>query len=382
MHRSSSVLLLGLFAASAALQAAAACSNNPTAPNGQDSGPPVVGEDSGADVQVPPSQESCFGPLPVMTVTGPDGGQVAPDWSCYDAGAAFLFRHAEFHPDPMDTDAGDDAGDAGDAAVDAADSASPVDASPPVDSSVPPDGSTTTDAGANTYVLHLTDFVSNAPAAGATVSLFWGPSSLAPIAFTGLVDDAGLMFFPPPPAGEQIFTYHVYPDAGQASFYWLAAVLVAPPGQTNYNSITTASDTELLTSVLGSESANAQLATLVTGADDCEDHDVRGAQFQIVYASSGQPVPTGTTPGQARTFYLQNNLPNAQCTFTTNQGGRSVWSMINGPVDTTGQYKIQLIGRMTESQTTPAVLAEYPVESYPGTTTVLRSGRFNTSPPN
>ena len=79
------------------------------------------------------------------------------------------------------------------------------------------------------------------------MSLFWGPSSLAPIAFTGLVNDAGLMFFPPPPAGEQIFTYHVYPDAGQASFYWLAAVLVAPPGQTNYNSITTASDTELLT---------------------------------------------------------------------------------------------------------------------------------------
>ena len=155
-----------------------------------------------------------------------------------------------------------------------------------------------------------------------------------------------------------------------------------PPGETVSNSVSSGSLSELLTSVLGSETARADLSVLVTASEDCEDRDVTGAEFRIVYASTGQPVPTGTSPGEARAFYLQHNLPNSQCTFTTTQGGRPVWSMVNAPVDATGQYKIQFIGRMSESQAEPVVIDEYPVESYPGSMTVLRSARFNAVPPN
>jgi hypothetical protein len=387
MHRRSSVLFLGLFAVSAALQGAAACSNSATTPNGQDSGPPGNPEASTGDGNNTCTGLGlgCCGPLPVMTVLGDSGTQVEPDWSCYATGAEFLF-----HPVPMDTDGGD----GGDAATDdgaapdaGADTSPPIDATPPVDSSAadsspPPDA-----AVANDYILHLTDFVTGAPPVGANVDILWGPSRVgdgggakAAPDFSGTVDDAGLLFFKPPPSGTNLLTYEVT-GAAQSDFIWLGAIIVAPPGQLNANSVATSSRAELLTSVLGSQSPDPNLALLVTAAEDCQYRDIMGGQFTVIDTTTGQPVATGTSPGVARAFYLENNLPNTLCTYTTNNG-RSVWSMINAPVDTSGRYKIQYSGRMYASQTAPVVISEYPIESFAGASTVLRSGRINTSPPN
>jgi hypothetical protein len=399
MRWRASALFLGLFAVSAALQGAAACSNSSTpATTPEDSGAPV-GEDSSAQpdsgLKVNPLCPTSSGPVPVMTVTGPDGGQIPPDWSCYDAGAAYLL-----HPFPEDVDASDDAGDAGDAAIDSAapvDAAPPPDATPPpVDSSVPPpDSSTPEDAGAN-YMLHLTDFVSGVPPVGATVDIIWGLSSFAPgisppvaatPSFTGQVNADGILFFPAPPAGQQLLTYHVSnaaADAGQAPLYWLGIPIVAPPGATTYSSLAKSSESELLTSVLGSEMARSDLALIVSGATDCQERDVTGAQFQIVNTATGAPVASDGSPGSPVSFYTQANLPNVACTYTSNQGGRAVWAMVNGPV-TAGssiQFSIQFMGRMSASQSAPALIDSYPVESYPGASTVQRSGRLNAYPPN
>jgi hypothetical protein len=322
-----------------------------------------------------------------MTVTGPDGGQIPPDWSCYAPDAAFLIHPL---PQPAIADAGEDADDAGldaaaDTGVDAADSAPPVDSSAPVDSST--DSATAADAGQDaSYELHLTDFVSSVPPVGATVDIFWGPSTLTSVGWTGIVNADGIVYFAPP-AGQQLLSYHVWngpADAGQASEYWTGAPIVPPPGATPGNSLSTGSLSELLTSLLGSETPNAALATLVTGADDCQYRDVAGGQFQLV-DSSGTPVATGTTQGSPRAFYLQNDLPAPQCQFTTNQGGRSVWSMINAPVtqpNSPGSYKLQFIGRMTASQATPVVIDEYAIETYAGSVSVHRASRINATPPN
>jgi hypothetical protein len=387
MHRRASVLFLGLFAVAAALQGAAACTSNATSPApGQDSGQPVEAS-AGEDTGVPTG--SCTGPLPVMTVIV-DGGQVAPDWSCY-GDASFLFR-----PLPDEADGGEDASDAADASspVDAADSAPPIDASPPPqDAAPPPDASP--DAGAD-YVLKLTDFVSGAPPVNATVSIVWGTETTAPAAFTGTVNSQGLLYFPPPPPNTPILSYYVEPTSdgdagpGEAALWWVSAVVVPPPGATSFNSLTVDNLNSLTTSVLGNSKANKNLASIVTAADDCQYRDVIGGQYILIDDATNQPVPTGTGPGDARAFYLQDNLPDTECTFTTNIGGRSVWSMINAPTNVavgatsppTHTYHLQFWGRMFASQTAAVLIDSTAVESYPGTVTVVRSSRLNASPPN
>jgi hypothetical protein len=245
-------------------------------------------------------------------------------------------------------------------------------------------------------MLHLTDFVSSAPPVGATVDIIWGLSSFAPgssppvaatPSFTGQVNDNGILFFPAPPAGQQLLSYHVSngaADAGQAPLYWLGVPIVPPPGATTYNSLSTSSESALLKSVLGSEMARPDLALIVSGATDCQEHDVNGAQFQIVNTATGEPVVSDGSPGSPSSFYTQADFPNVACTYTSNQGGRAVWAMVNGPVTagSSTQYSIQFMGRMSASQSAPALIDSYPVESYPGASTVQRSGRLNAHPPN
>jgi hypothetical protein len=381
MHRRASVLFLGLFAVSAAFQGAAACNGSPATTPGEDSGFPDFPDSSNQteDTGIV-TQAGCTGLPPVMTVTGPGGTQIDPDWSCYDAGAAFLFR-------PFDEDGGDDAqadGEAvdageGDVAVEAgSDSSPPVDAAPPpADASVPDGAAQGTDA--SNYALHITDFVTSLPPVGATVNLIWGPSSLADASATGTVDDAGIVFLPPPPAGQQLLSYYVSGD-GQAPLFWLSTVIVPPPGQTAGNSISISSRSELLLGILASQQPDPSKAVIVTGAEDCQYRDVKGAQFQVIDTTTGQPVATGTNPGDPRTFYLDGALPNSACTFTSNSG-RPVWSMINAPVDVSGRYELQFLGRM-KGQPAPVLISHTAIESYAGTATVHRAFRLNTSPPN
>ncbi len=159
MVRRASVLVSGIFAVSAALQGAAACNSDDGTAVGQDSGPPT--EEAAAPVDSGPT-------IPVMTVTGPSGDQIAPDWSCYAPDASFLVR-----PRPLDIDGGDGADSDADASDDAAidtgtgvDSAlPPPDAAPPPHDASAPDAPTLADAGsdAGAYILIRSDFVSAAP---------------------------------------------------------------------------------------------------------------------------------------------------------------------------------------------------------------------------
>ena len=215
MHRRASVLFLGLFAVSAALQGAAACSNTDATPPGADSGPPPSTDSAVPDTGNPLGQ-GCSGSPPVMTVTGPSGDQIPGDWSCYGPDASFLFVPSPSSPPSPFDDGGVDADDGSDSSdAEIPDTALPppdtgtdapiVDANPPPpDSSVPPDAAPPPDAGPYTYALSLTDFLTSVPPVGATVDITWGGSSLGAKAYTGTVDDAGLLFFPTPPAGQQL----------------------------------------------------------------------------------------------------------------------------------------------------------------------------------
>jgi hypothetical protein len=377
MDRRAWVLFLGVFAIAAALQGAAACNGSSATPTedagNYDAGPPPQNQDSSTAEDTGTTGNGCNGTLPVMTVTGPDGGQIAPDWSCYADGAAFLYR-------PLIDDASDDATaeDAGvdSSAPDAAPDAGPVDAG--VDSSAP--DAAVPDASVNAYALHLVDFVSTQPPVGATVNIVWGGSSVPAAAFTGTVDDAGVVLFPAPPSGTALMSYSVT-GAVQYPYWFLSSTIVPPPGRTEGNSIATESELALVTTVLGSQKPNAALAIIISGAEDCQFRDVNGGQFQVIDTTTNAPVPTGTSAGDPRVVYLQQNLPNSECTYTTNQGGRAIWAMVNAPVDTTKRYVIQFSGRKT-AQSAPELIDSTAVETYTGSATAHRAFRLNAVPPN
>ncbi len=391
MHRRASALFLGLFAVSAALQGAAACNGSSATPSedagASDSAVSPPDDSSPSKDTGTPTTTGCTGPAPIMTVNGPDGGQIAPDWSCYVDGAAFLFRPLSH---PFVDDAATDDATADDAASEASIDAGTDAATPPLDAgpdvSAPDaeaDATAPIDAAVVDYALHLSDFVSNAPPVGATVKITWGGSSIPVAAFTGTVDDAGIVLFPPPPSGQQLMSYEVT-GSDQTNFWFLSSLIVPPtqaPGRTEGNSISTASAGVLLGAVLGSQKPTTAPAIVITGAEDCQFRDVNGGQFQIIDTTTGQAVESGTTADSPRAVYLQDNLPNPLCTFSSDQG-RAVWAMINAPVDTSKRYMLQFSGRMTDDQLMPVLIDEVPVETYPGTATAHRTSRLNTSPPN
>jgi hypothetical protein len=370
-----------LFAAAAAGEGIAACSNSTaTTPPGDDSG---VTPETGPAPDTGVNTSECSGPAPVMTVLDNSGNPVAPDWSCYQAGDGGF----------LDLDAGDDAAETGDdgGAVDSGDDGSvPPDANTP-DTSAPPDASSPdagSDASANGgNLLHVVDFSNGQAPAGASVDVVWGPLTAGTVAFTGTVDSNGLVAYPAAPAGVRVFSYHLYggPSSNlQQPVYWDSMPIVtAGNGQAEGNSVAKSTYTVLVGSVLGSEQPNPNLSSIVAGGRDCAGHEVQGMQFQIVDGDTGQPIPTGNSVGSTRALYLKNNLPNVGCTYTTNSP-RAVWAMINAPVNlgtgvTPHNYVIQTLGRMKDSDTSPVVFDQHPVESYPGGVSVLRSGRYNLS---
>src|SRR4029077_20703322 len=111
----------------------------------------------------------------------------------------------------------------------------PPDATPPPDSSAP--DAAGPDAAPYTYALQLSDFLTGAPPVGAKVDVKWEGSSLNPVAYSGTVNDAGLLYFPDPPADQKLLSYHVLGNGGESSLYWLSVVIVPPPGRTTYSSL-------------------------------------------------------------------------------------------------------------------------------------------------
>jgi hypothetical protein len=378
MRRQTSFFFFGIFAACAAAQIAACSSSSNSGQAGNDAGSDASqanNEDTGA-----PSKftAGCNGPLPVMTVRNPAGGQMAPDWSCYapDGGPAVgAYFHVEDEGDGGDagtdaaTDAGTDASDAGGTTI--------VDAGS--DSATPPnDAGQGTDASvASSYRIHITDFGSGQPPVGSLVDIFWGASSDVDAAFTGTVDDAGLVEYPVPPAETQTLSYHVRASATEAPFYYYSTTIIPPGvdtpflgnGQIEGNSVSTSTLGVLISAVFGSASRDATLGILTTAAIDCAGNDVQGAYFTLIDSATGQAVATGTGGSDPRVTYFVNGLPNSSCTYTNNIA-RGVWSMANAPVNepgTTHVYTLQMWGRMVDSDgSNGRLMSAAPIESYSG----------------
>jgi hypothetical protein len=377
MRRQTSLLFFGLFAAGAGAQVAA-CSSDDSAQPGVD-----AGSDSGeVDSSAPQCVVGCNCALPVMSVRAANGGQAPPDWSCY-TGTNFFFR-------PLDTDGGDDAAvDASDAGQDANVA---IDAG--TDSAVPPDASPPEDAGPNPYRLHIDDFSSGQPPVGSTVNIYWGQSTTpATPDFVGAVDDAGMVFFPPPPANTAYLSYRLLASSDEEPIYWQGQPIIPPgkstlylgSGQTEGNSVSTTTDETLLTSVFGSETPQRSLASLVSASIDCQGNDVEGAQMSLIDEATGAAVPVGTTSGEPRAFYFINGIPNSRCTYTNNVA-RGVWTMANAPVNEPGSthsYVLRMTGRMNEtSPATGETIAETPVELYSGGITLALPRKLTGPAPN
>jgi hypothetical protein len=375
MHRRASALVLGLFAAAGAANGVSACtSDNGSQPPGDDSG---TGPEAATTPDSGPATTGCVGPAPVMTVADTNGNQIAPDWSCYGPGDAGFLDLGDGSDDAADAN---DEGPPDASIADASDAAVVPDANPPPDAAPPPDAGVP-DSGASTYALHLIDFSTSAPAVGATVNVMWGPLTNAPIAFTGTADGNGTLFYPAPPQGTFVLSYKVS-GAGQFPLYWQSLPIISPPGQSESYTVLQTTYQVLTESILGSEKPNASLSALNTGARDCQGRDVQGAQFELIDGNTGKAVPSGTSVGSARVVYLYNNLPDALCTYTTNSP-RAVWAMVNAPVNLgpgvpAHPYTLRFLGKRFEGEA-PVVMAEYPVESYPGSITALRSGRYSPS---
>jgi len=370
MRRQTCFLFFGIFAASAVAQVVACSSNN--------GGTTQPGEDAGADVAVPTTDSGgvftpgCNGPLPVMTVRNPyDGGQMAPDWSCYADGAVGSFIRPFI---------GDDGGDA---ALDAADAAASDDAGPSSDAggdSAVTDSGTTPDASAGSYRLHITDFSSGQAPVGATVDIYWGTATLGNVAFTGTVDDAGIVDYPTPPAQTTSLSYFLHPSSTELPFYFLSAPIIPPglntallgDGQIEGYSTSAATYANLVSAVFGEgETPSTALAVVTGAAIDCQGNDVQGAQFALIDDATGNAVATGTGSSDPRATYIVNNLPNESCTYTNNIA-RGIWALANAPVNQPGSthsYSLQMSGRFTDSQTEPVVVDKFPIELYPGSIT-------------
>jgi hypothetical protein len=314
-----------------------------------------------------------------------NGTSLPPDWGCYrtDAGVVSYAR-------PFVDDAGDDA--AVDASADAGtDATTTPDAGADAGESGEDAGPDSGPVSSTDYLLHLVDFSSLQAPLGATVDLFWGGSIAgAPIAQTSAVTDSTGIITYHPPVGQLTLSYRIHPstDAGaydQEALYWYNLEIVPPgvdagtagAGQLESNSISVSTAQALITAVLGSQPPQANLATVVTAARDCQNRDVTGAQLHLIDAVTGQDVTAGTSgPAAPVAFYFLNNIPDTTCTYTNNSGGKAIWAIINAPVNQPGSthtYTLQMWGRMLP--TDPAggsLISSANVELYAGGNSVAR----------
>jgi hypothetical protein len=338
-----------------------------------------------------------------MYIYSPNGGgtSLTPDWTCYPATSTNSFDR------PFVEDAGDDASsDASDAAAADAgtDAATTPDAGPGTGEDAGTDSGTVL---STDYLLHLVDFSTLQAPVGATVDLFWGegaPNNSNPTAaiagqpvaetFMVAADAGGIIRYHPPP-GLLTLSYYIHPsnDAGaydQDPLYWYNLDVVPPGydagtagnGQLESNSISVSTDVALITSVLGSQPIQSNLAALVTAARDCAGNDVTGAQLKLIDGVTGQDVIAGASgPAAPVAFYFLNNIPDTTCSYTNNSGGKAIWAIINAPVNegagidagAAHPYVLQMYGRMTSSDpATGTLISSVPVELYPGGNSVAR----------
>jgi hypothetical protein len=224
------------------------------------------------------------------------------------------------------------------------------------------------------------------------------------VAQTSIVGADGKVTYHPP-AGQITLSYRIHPsnDAGvydQEPLYWYDLPIVpqgvnagtAGNGQLESNSITVSTETALITSILGSQPPQANLAVLVTAARDCQGNDVTGAQLKLIDGVTGQDIAAGASgPAAPVEAYFLNNIPDSTCTYTNNSGGKAIWSVLTAPVNEVSgvdagaahPYVLQMYGRRTASDpASGALISSVNVELYPGANSIARVYKLSTPAPN
>jgi hypothetical protein len=175
----------------------------------------------------------------------------------------------------------------------------------------------------------------------------------------------------------------VNPSAGPSTPKSLAAVvqydnvIPKPPAPIEGNSITVGGQQLLLSGVLGSQAPQDGTSIIVVGARDCKGRELRGGVVTLIDGATGQPVPTGKDAGQMHASYLFGGFPNEACTFTYSD--QAIWAAVNAPSNMPGNthpYTVRLTGRMHDTDTTPVVLGEKPVELWPNASIIPRVYRL------
>ena len=286
-------LLLSMMALLAALTA---CGDDDAKP-APDAG--AVSRDAAVDARVADAASllaaDCSGDLPVMKARDVLDSNIEsdPDWSCY-AGAE----------EDIDLDAGQD-------------------------------GAT------RTVTLHVAP-LPQIWFAGATVDLFFGPSTLGTPSRTGVFDaNASDLTFEVPSA---IRTVSARVHAKTGAPEGLSVVETREYGVSisstdSIEAIGLIKDSRALAIdlALGGGHEDPAKAVILASVRDCRGRPVSGAQFELIDDATNMPVPTGTAAGAVRSVYLQFALPKPTCTFTSNEQQDSGWMMVNAPVNVKGE---------------------------------------------
>ena len=220
---------------------------------------------------------------------------------------------------------------------------------------------------------------------GVTVDFFFGASTLGMAAVTRVVEpDAGAVTFDAPAMATTLCArVHARPNAGNPAFsiletheYGLSIPIDGAPIQ----GATFVRDTRAITvsHVLDGVEEDPDKALLVANISDCGGRPVTGARFELIDDETSLPVPTGSEPRATRASYMYFAIPNASCTFTTNDQQTSTWVMANAPINVAGgsrtaTYRLRASGRMRETDSEPVVIDEWEVELFAGGTTMVGS---------
>jgi hypothetical protein len=114
---------------------------------------------------------------------------------------------------------------------------------------------------------------------------------------------------------------------------------------------------------------------VVTGARDCQNRDVLGAQFDLIDDATGAVVPPGTGSQDIKFAYFNSDrFPDPRCTQTVAE--QSLWIAINVPA-ASHAYSFRFRGRMTDADTADKVVATRKIEGVADAIVISRAGRLS-----
>jgi hypothetical protein len=377
-------MCLAAAAGALALGQAAGCSGDSSNGAAADAGRDTSSGDAGGSGSDAGGVTSlCAGDPPVMKWLDLSGNLQDPDWSCYEADAAFAapFVPAPLRPRLLLGDGGDDAADSaddvasGDASADAIDEA--VEAGQP-DGGMP-------DAATALDTFTLTDFTSRTTQGAASVDIFFGNTVAGGVKpdESGVTapDDAsppgfGSFLFGDPPGA--LFAYRVNARTSPSPALHTVIQLdnLPPPsgGVFQGNSITESAYQFLVSGFLSVSQAAPGTTQLVTAVRDCAGHDLLGGIVDLIDDATSQPLPTGNGATDLHWAYFgSDSFPRAECTHTV-ASPLALWSALNVPSDR--KLRIRLRGRMHATDAQPVSIDERVLELVPDVIMIERAYRL------